>query len=169
MGPAGAGSMYDRDFLLKTNRYAGIQSGQAGMTGQGYVLTVGVGWIDEQHRRLIDLLADLEKGAGLTASDWRERLQKLAIALRRHIIDEEAFLTELAYAELVAHRRDHVTLLEDLVRLGQADLLAADISCRIDAVHGFKDALLRHLIRHDLDYKWILADGGGLTVAVRPR
>jgi hemerythrin-like metal-binding protein len=80
---------------------------------------VGVGEIDEQHQRLVELINAL--GEDLKSIQPRERVQatleELVRFTREHFEAEERLLEAYAPDQLERHRRSHRRLLEDLESL----------------------------------------------------
>ena len=76
---------------------------------------VGVPAMDEQHRRLFELMNDVYRAFRAEDDDRLERsLQALVELARQHLRDEEALMEAAGYEELASHRECHRKLLADL-------------------------------------------------------
>ncbi len=81
-------------------------------------LSVGYGEIDDQHREIVRLLADVD--ARIEAADARgvaAAIGTLASAVIRHFAAEEALMERWQYADRAAHKRAHDLFLQDVLAL----------------------------------------------------
>lgn len=120
--------------------------------------SVGVGEIDAQHRRLvqiINLLHDAMKMGGKPAA-MNEVVNELVGYTRYHFAFEEKMLETANYAELEEHRRKHramvaqVESFRDEVSMGKAS-----VSLKLMAF--LKDWLTKHIMETDQRYAAVVA------------
>lgn len=81
-------------------------------------LSVGFGEIDDQHREIVRLLAELD--SHIEARDARgaaAALGALASAVIRHFSAEEAMMERWQYPDRQAHKRAHDLFLQDVLAL----------------------------------------------------
>lgn len=79
-------------------------------------LDVGVGPMNEQHQRLIDIMNVLHDRAeaGAPRAELRGLVKSLADNTIRHFRAEEAYMDSVAYPEAARHKRIHEDLLGTL-------------------------------------------------------
>lgn len=84
-------------------------------------LLSGIKSIDEQHKRLVLMLARLQKGVNEGHADEAiaKTLRSLVDYTKKHFSDEEAFMLTQKFAELEYHKKLHLDLTEELVGILQ--------------------------------------------------
>lgn len=71
-------------------------------------LQTGIGFIDESHRRILDLIGEVSRsGDGGLAFPPSEAMALLTDYTGRHFQEEEELMAFLAYPDLPAHRAEH--------------------------------------------------------------
>lgn len=83
------------------------------------MLSVGVKSIDQQHRKLIDILNQLGDVVNGTADAWDESviLSKLVEYTESHFAFEEALMRRVGYVGLEAHTLEHKQLFQQVAEL----------------------------------------------------
>ncbi len=76
-------------------------------------MSVGVAELDDDHRRLIAMLATVDGGPG--GGDPLAPLHDLVEYCRGHFAREEAYMATIGYPGLAAHQRQHDALTQDVV------------------------------------------------------
>ncbi|MGA2889259.1 MAG: bacteriohemerythrin [Terracidiphilus sp.] len=118
-------------------------------------MSVGVAVLDDDHKKLIDLLNDLHNG--ITAGHGTERLGRVLDGLVEytgtHFAREEEFFAQTGYPATEEHVQEH----RDLTRLvlniqarykkGHFDALSAE------AMDFLKNWLQGHILGSDMNYK----------------
>lgn len=129
--------------------------------------SVGIDEIDDQHKMLIDCIANLEQS--IEDDDEKQRwtaihyaIVQLADYTRIHFAVEESLMRILAYPASSAHAAQHrmfVSFLLDIERKS----ITRDVS-EDEIVRFLRDWLLTHIVDHDRKYAvWFAAarpDGG---------
>jgi hemerythrin len=87
-------------------------------------LSVKVRQVDEQHKRLIGLINELD--ASMTAGDASEALGKiiddLMIYARVHFREEEALMARFAFPGFVMHKKEHDEFVGQISKLSKSFL-----------------------------------------------
>jgi hemerythrin len=107
---------------------------------------LGIPLIDEQHKRLFQLLSQLKRA--VMERKLREEVEMVLTGLTRetleHFHTEETFMAQMGFPGLEAHQIQHAKLLEDLKKLGER-FRAGDTSMAM-LVTTFMGSWLRHHI-----------------------
>ncbi len=76
----------------------------------------GIPIIDEQHKRLFELLEQVQDAvaSGNTQEEIRDLVQALMADTREHFRTEEAIMAHHGFPDLLAHIREHELLMEKL-------------------------------------------------------
>lgn len=122
-------------------------------------MSVGVGRLDDHHRRLIELTNQL--GAAIAAGDTEQVtgtvLGELIRYVYYHFGEEERLMEEAGYADLPSHRQhhramaEHVRGLEERFDRDPGAVMTADL-------HSFLAGwLVNHIRSEDLRYKPVLS------------
>jgi diguanylate cyclase (GGDEF)-like protein/hemerythrin-like metal-binding protein len=108
---------------------------------------VGVGIIDEQHRKLTELLNDLVESLqrGDDQFGISDRLGATIAYTRFHFQTEEGLMEKYAIVGAAAHREAHTHLLDDL----QNFPVATDVRSLSLTVRFLQEWLLRHIVTFD--------------------
>ncbi|MGE5503284.1 MAG: bacteriohemerythrin [Actinomycetota bacterium] len=117
-------------------------------------LSVGVGRIDDDHRRWIELFNALFAAcfAGVGADVVRGTLAELVDYTKGHFAREEGYLAEVGYPGLEAHRQLHQAL---VVRV---DAIMAELDgnpgreVSAEVLDFLQDWLIHHIKEQDLRY-----------------
>jgi hemerythrin len=118
---------------------------------------VNVRQIDQQHRRLVDMVNDLDDSIRTGNDDavLKETLKKLLDYTAYHFVYEEKLLKQHDYSDLARHREEHNTLLWRVL----------DLRARYEAGEGVKASevldfltqwLKNHILNSDKKYEAFL-------------
>ena len=117
-------------------------------------LSVGVAYIDAEHRALIGAVNRLI--GAITRGETAQLAPILADVLnqtRQHFADEERLMRACAYPGLAAHQAEHRALLDELVALsGRVETQATAVPAT-EFVAVLSKWLMRHIITSDRDYR----------------
>lgn len=120
-------------------------------------MSVGNAALDEDHRQLFRLLAELHDDiANHAVQDGRDRLAQLAAYAKLHFRKEEALLRSHGYPRLTAHQSMHDALAQDLAEalMDQAEGPDPDL---ITKLYNFTLNWLRHhILEEDMAYSEFL-------------
>jgi len=124
-------------------------------------LSVGVPMLDEHHRHLFDLLAQLDAMAesGLSLADVQAVCADLNHYIAYHFAEEEAMMERAGFPFLELHRHSHQT-----IALRVADMSAALSVANVERVaRELHDFLVGWLVHHieieDFEYRPFLSQG----------
>lgn len=123
-------------------------------------MSVGIAEMDDDHRRIANLLGRLYDALNLADMIAASRLAGELVALARdHFEREDAMLRRHAYPRLSTHLHEHdvaigrLRRLEDLVRKRNG-------AAALDMLENLAAFFLNRLFVIDMDYKWFLRDRG---------
>jgi len=124
-------------------------------------LSVGNALIDQDHRRLIELVNELNEATRCGAG--REVVGEVLAALceytRDHFRREEEYMERLRYPALAAHRREHQDLLDKVVEL-QRRFNENDVTVAARVSTLLRDWLSIHIARSDRQLAAMIARDG---------
>ncbi|WP_243310349.1 bacteriohemerythrin [Fundidesulfovibrio agrisoli] len=124
-------------------------------------LATGVKIIDEQHRKLLDLINDLY--AAMKAGKGRSVLEKLLDGLAEYTVyhfgTEEKYFDQFRYAETAAHKKMHAELTGQVVDyIGKVKSGQANVS--MELMEFLKEWLVTHICKQDKRYAKTFLDAG---------
>ncbi|WP_243367242.1 bacteriohemerythrin [Fundidesulfovibrio soli] len=124
-------------------------------------LATGVKVIDEQHRKLLDLINDLY--AAMKAGKGRSVLEKLLDGLAEYTVyhfgTEEKYFDQFKYAESASHKKMHAELTGQVVDyIGKVKSGQANVS--MELMDFLKEWLVTHICKQDKRYAKTFLDGG---------
>ncbi|NJD33457.1 MAG: bacteriohemerythrin [Betaproteobacteria bacterium] len=116
--------------------------------------SIGVAQLDEQHRRLVDMINKLadcnDEGQGRSGAVFHEILSSMADYAQQHFREEEEHLRQIGYPDLAAHIKEHTAFVEKMTELSIA---ATNGVQDIGAVHRFLHTwFLDHVLDSDRRY-----------------
>ncbi len=124
-------------------------------------LSVGIVAIDEDHKKLLTLINNLQTAVYYPTCDACERatLKELVDYTKYHFEREEALLTQHNYPEFEAHKREHEAM---IARVGQfLDAYEKDREGTVEKMAGFlKTWLIDHIAGTDQKYSAYLHGKG---------
>jgi hemerythrin len=124
-------------------------------------LEVNIKKIDDQHKRLIELINILHdsmkagKGNELIGPILSDLLSYTAF----HFATEEKLFQEYAYPEFLRHKKEHDDLANKVKAFGN-DFRSGKISVTIDVMHFLRDWLRSHILGSDKKYGPFLNNKG---------
>jgi len=132
-------------------------------------LSVGIPEVDEDHRRFIGLINDLNQAivARAEKAEVGRRLFALIADAKAHFDHEERLFREHDYPEAERHAEIHSNL---LAQLGPAMVIFESSPwSRVWVEKGLliKDLLVEHLLEEDMRYREFLSEQMNLPDAVR--
>lgn len=116
-------------------------------------LSVEIGEIDEQHKKLINMINDLSyamsKGKGKDVVE--AILSGLADYTLEHFASEEEYFTRFGYPGSLTHKREHN---EFVAKIGQfqSDYKSGKITMSLEIMKFLKDWLQNHIMASDKEY-----------------
>jgi hemerythrin len=124
-------------------------------------LSVNVSIFDEEHRRLIEMLNELQaamlKGKGADVS--RQILARLASYTASHFRHEEEMMQRHAYPAFAAHKAEHVRLTRQVAEF-DARLARGEATITIGLLTFLRDWLTTHIQQTDRQYGAYFATRG---------
>jgi hemerythrin len=125
-------------------------------------LSVGIDSIDEQHKKLVNMINALND-AMLTNSS-NELLGKiftgLAAYTQKHFTYEENMFAEYGYTDSEEHKRQHNELIAQVVELKQKFIENPQGTMSTDLMLFLKRWITNHIMRTDKDYAEFLISKG---------
>ena len=124
-------------------------------------LATGVKIIDDQHRKLVDMINQLY--AAMKSGQSRGVMEKILDGLAEYTVyhfgTEEKFFEQFKYSETVQHKRLHEDLKSQVAAvIGKFKSGQADVS--MDLMNFLKDWLATHIIKTDKRYVKTFLDNG---------
>lgn len=125
-------------------------------------LSVGIESIDEQHKKLVNMINALND-AMLTGSS-NELLGKiftgLATYTQKHFSYEENMFAEYGYSDSQEHKRQHDELIAQVVELKEKFMVNPQGTISADLMQFLKRWLTNHIMRTDKEYTEFLLSKG---------
>lgn len=123
-------------------------------------MSVGVGVLDDDHRRLLDMFNGLLRTN--VATRGKEDLKALLTDLRDytdvHFSREEAMMRVHRYPDLEAHLAAHRYFIDEIAKLQTEFESGHAMMLRIDLILLLKEWLIEHIQTVDTRYKPYMAD-----------
>lgn len=114
--------------------------------------SLGIPHIDEQHKRLVFLINELNES--LDSSDTHDSTLEVLLSLRDytvyHFAEEERLMMEYNYPNLIAHREEHKLFIEDINDLCFDFKNGHKITTKL--LDFLKNWLIDHILGTDQDY-----------------
>ena len=124
-------------------------------------LSVGVPSIDEQHKKLVNMINSLNDA--LEKGEADEMIVKifngLAAYTQKHFAYEEELFATHGYAESAAHKKEHADLITQVVEL-KKKLDAGDFMIGAELMSFLKKWLTNHILGSDKKYSRFLNEHG---------
>jgi hemerythrin-like metal-binding protein len=113
-------------------------------------LTIDQGPIDEDHRKLVDLVNALHAAAqqGISRSSVGERMAELIFYTQDHLIREEELMAAIGFPDLAEHKQSHILFLSHLHDY-QTDFQKGDAANAIALAALLKNWLANHIREGD--------------------
>ena len=127
----------------------------------GPKLEIGIGIIDSQHRRLVDLINQLDEATeeGRSGEVVVETLKGLIDYTHTHFRTEQDLLKEHDYEDYALHCREH-RIFTDQIEIYQDRLNAGSLRISSDVMGYMRGWLLTHIGSSDRAYIKTLKDAG---------
>jgi hemerythrin-like metal-binding protein len=125
----------------------------------GYEL--GIKEIDEQHRKLVDILNEVIhlKASGAAARKFEQIIEDLVDYTDYHFKTEEQYMERCGYEGLVEHRRVHDGF-SDRLRVLYLNTTLGDAERTDEVLDFLKRWLLHHIMKTDRDYVGLMKEKG---------
>lgn len=123
--------------------------------------SVGIAGLDEDHKRLLNLINQLQTAAHFHTSDEfeQETFNALVDYTKGHFQREEALMEQYGFPGLEAHRQQHKEMIAKVNSLLQA--YKSDRDSTIEGtIRYLQDWLLKHIQGTDKEYSGFLNDKG---------
>ncbi len=125
-------------------------------------LSVGIDSVDEQHKKLVNMINALNDAMLTNSSD--ELLGKiftgLAAYTQKHFAYEENMFAEFGYADSEEHKRQHNELIAQVVELKEKFIANPQGTMSADLMLFLKRWLTNHIMRTDKEYAEFLISKG---------
>ena len=123
------------------------------------VYSVGFEPIDNQHKELVKMTNELfessKRGAAVADKAFLQTIKKAADYARDHFSDEDKYMVEAGFPNLMEHRKQHDNFLETVLKAMQE--FEAGKTAPIDMARFLKNWLLSHIAKSDKQYAPYLA------------
>jgi len=123
--------------------------------------SVGVVLIDNQHKRLINIINELSDamGAGKGKDVLGKVLQELIQYVNTHFKTEEDYMVKYSYPEYEAHRYEHEKLTDEVKRFYE-DFNAGRALLTIQIMNFLRNWLMDHIVVKDKKFGKFLNEKG---------
>lgn len=123
--------------------------------------SVGVVLIDNQHKRLINIINELSDamGAGKGKDVLGKVLQELIQYVNTHFKTEEDYMVKYSYPEYEAHRYEHEKLTDEVKRFYE-DFNAGKALLTIQIMNFLRNWLMDHIVVKDKKFGKFLNEKG---------
>jgi hemerythrin-like metal-binding protein len=127
----------------------------------GPKLEIGIGIIDSQHKRLVDLINKLDEATkeGRAVEAVGETLKGLIDYTHTHFSTEQELLKENNYEDYTLHCREH-RIFTDQIEIYQDRLNAGSLNLSGNVMSYMRGWLLTHIGSSDRAYTRTLKDAG---------
>jgi hemerythrin len=124
-------------------------------------LSVGIKEIDEQHKKLVQMLNELHDAmsAGKSTLVMGDLLAKLIAYTQTHFQKEESYMSKYAYADLPAHKTEHTALTQKALDV-QKRYKEGTAMVSIEVLSFLKNWLTTHIQGTDKKYAPFLNSKG---------
>jgi len=117
-------------------------------------MNIGVRELDDEHRRIIELLNQLYDGvlAGKSTKDLVNVFSSLVQETKSHLAHEEQLLAKCDYPETAEHHKQHDILLTRGLKLQARFMSGSTEPFTMEAVEQARDWLEQHILESDRSY-----------------
>lgn len=124
-------------------------------------LSVGIDSIDEQHKKLVNMINALNDAIseGRSKDIMQKIFDGLAVYTTKHFAYEEDLFAQHGYAQSAAHQAEHNALLAQVGEL-KTKMDEGDFMIGIEVMAFLKDWLTNHILKTDMAYKDFLVAKG---------
>ncbi|BCO07785.1 hypothetical protein GF1_01610 [Desulfolithobacter dissulfuricans] len=149
-----------REILDASLQESGLDSGKDTIFAWSSALSVGIETIDNQHKKLVDLINRLYRavinGENRTVSG--EILDELVNYTATHFQTEERLFDQYGYSETKQHKNVHEKLVKQVVEFQQQFHAGAELDMSL--LEFLKDWLVNHIMKTDKRYSSFLRQHG---------
>jgi len=124
-------------------------------------LSVGVNEIDEQHRKLVDIINNLLDATvlGIDSDIVSDIISRMVDYIDYHFGTEETYMTRFRYPELVSHRNEHRVFIRKVFELRKQHVQdKQDLS--LDVLTFLMNWFRRHITETDAAYRHCFLENG---------
>jgi len=118
-------------------------------------LSVGVGVLDDDHKRLVGMLNELYDA--MQAGHGRDSLGRILDGLvhytKVHFGREEKFFAQTTYPAAIAHKQQHDALTRQVMDVQQKYASGATATLSLDVMHFLRNWLVQHIQGSDQKYR----------------
>jgi hemerythrin len=118
-------------------------------------LSVGVGVIDEDHKKLVSMVNELYDA--MQAGHGREKLGRILGELvqytKFHFAREEKFFAQTGYPAAGPHKQQHEALTRQVLDVQQKYAAGSNATLSLDVMHFLKNWLVTHIQGSDQAYR----------------
>lgn len=118
-------------------------------------LSVGVGVLDEDHKKLVKMVNDLYDA--MQAGHGKEKLgpilNELVQYTKFHFAREEKFFADTAYAAAGPHKQQHEALTRQVLDVQKKYTAGATATLSLDVMQFLKNWLINHIQGSDQSYR----------------
>jgi hemerythrin len=118
-------------------------------------LSVGVGVLDEDHKRLVGMVNELYDS--MQAGHGKEILGRILNDLvqytKVHFAREEKFFADTGYPATAPHKQEHDALTKQVMDVQQKYISGASAALSIDVLRFLKNWLINHIQGSDQKYR----------------
>lgn len=124
-------------------------------------LSVNVTTFDNEHRKLIDMINDLNDAMknGKSNDVLGEIISRLIDYTGRHFKSEEQYFAQYGYPNADAHRKEHQELVKKVVDI-QERFNSGQMALSIEVMNFLRDWLRSHIKKSDKAYTTFFNDKG---------
>ncbi len=122
---------------------------------------LGIKEIDEQHRKLVDILNEVihMKVAGVTSERFERVIEDLVDYTDYHFNTEEQYMERCGFEGLYAHRRLHDGF-SDRLRVLYLNTTVGDEERTDEVLDFLKNWLIHHIMKTDREYVDLMKEKG---------
>lgn len=115
--------------------------------------SVRVPHLDQQHRRLVDLINQLYDSmrVGKGQTEMAGILDQLVEYTRKHFSSEEAFMRRQGFPGYLEHKASHQQMTQQVLDF-QSQHKNGEIGLSIPVIHFLRDWLVNHILIEDMEY-----------------
>ncbi len=144
-----------------TNTNTKLELGSGQLMQWSSELSVGINSIDQQHKRLVDLINQLNDAMKqkLSKSTLLHTINELKQYTVEHFAKEEVLFKKYSYPETESHQRIHAIFV-DKVKKFEEDVSAGRVTVSMSIMTFLKDWLIKHIMGTDKKYAPFLLSKG---------